>query len=225
MLLQLIACILGQEDLRFASKPLLMPALAFYFYQSVPKTPLNRFVLGALLFSFLGDTLLIFASYDKIFFILGLITFLLAHLIYIVINMNTMEQAGKGFKLQWQDVPFFLFGLIIFSVVKKDLGDMYFPALGYTVIICIMTLTARKRWKRTDMKSFWLVMIGALLFLTSDSFLAVNKFMEPIPQSDLIIMSTYLVAQFLLIEGLIVFIKRLKSQPDIEEEDTEEVTD
>ena len=193
-----------------------MPALALYFYQSVPKTPLNRFVMGALLFSFLGDTLLIFADNHKVFFILGLTTFLMAHLIYIVININTMESTGKGFKLQWQDVPFFLFGLVIFSVVKKDLGDMYFPALAYTVIICIMTLTARKRWKRTDTKSFWLVMIGALLFLTSDSFLAFNKFMDPIAGADFIIMTTYLIAQFLLIEGLIVFINRLKNEPKVD---------
>lgn len=209
-LLNLIACALGQSDIQMFTKPLLMPALAFYFYQSVPVTPLNRFVMAAMLFSFLGDTLLMFSDYSSLFFTIGLATFLLAHLVYIIINMNAVEEAGKGFRLQWQDIPFILFGLIIFSIVKKDLGDMYFPALGYTVIICIMTMTARKRWKRTGMSSFWLVMSGAIFFLVSDSMLAINKFMEPIPQADLLVMSTYLIAQFLIIRGLIVFIKKIR---------------
>ncbi|GAB5525736.1 MAG: lysoplasmalogenase [Roseivirga sp.] len=211
-LLNLIACAFGQSDIQMFTKPLLMPALAFYFYQSVPATPLNRFVMAALFFSFLGDTLLMFSDYNSLFFTIGLATFLLAHLVYIIINMNAVEEAGKGFRLQWQDIPFILFGLIIFSIVKKDLGEMYFPALGYTVIICIMTMTARKRWKRTDMNSFWLVMSGAIFFLVSDSLLAINKFMEPIPQADLLVMSTYLIAQFLIIRGLIVFIKKIRQE-------------
>lgn len=209
-ILNLIACASGQGDLQMFTKPLLMPALAFYFYQSVPATPLNRFVMAALLFSFLGDSLLMFSDYSSLFFTIGLATFLLAHIVYIIINMNAVNETGKGFKLQWQDIPFFLFGLIIFSIVKKDLGDMYFPALGYTVIICIMSMTARKRWKKTGMTSFWLVMSGALFFLTSDSLLAINKFLDPIPQADLLIMSTYLIAQFLIIQGLIVFIKKIR---------------
>lgn len=211
-IINLIACYGGMTDIKFISKPLLMPVLAFYFYQSVPDTPLNRYVMGALLFSFLGDTFLMFTSYSSHFFTLGLTTFVLAHLVYIIINMNAVNEQGKGFRLQWQDIPFFLYGLIIFSVVKDDLGIMYFPALGYTVIICIMSLTARKRWKRTDNKSFWLVMIGALFFLCSDSLLAVNKFTAPLPQADLLIMSTYLIAQFLIIEGLIVFIRKLQTK-------------
>ncbi len=209
-LLHLVACLSGQSDIQMLTKPMLMPALAFYFYQSVPVTPLNRFVMAALLFSFLGDTLLMFSRYNNLFFMIGLATFLLAHLVYIIINMNAVEEAGKGFRLQWQDIPFILFGLVIFSIVKKDLGEMYFPALGYTVIICIMSMTARKRWKRTNKISFWLVMSGALFFLASDSMLAINKFLEPIPQSSLLVMSTYLIAQFLIIQGLIVFIKKIR---------------
>ena len=36
-----------------------------------------------------------------------------------------------------------------------------------------------------------LAMIGAILFLASDSILALDKFRSPLPQRDLLIMSTY----------------------------------
>ena len=41
-------------------------------------------------------------------------------------------------------------------------------------------------------------MVGALLFILSDTTLALNKFRAPVPQRDLIIMSTYYAAQFLI---------------------------
>jgi uncharacterized membrane protein YhhN len=43
-----------------------------------------------------------------------------------------------------------------------------------------------------------LAMIGAILFILSDTTLALNKFRAPVPQRDLIIMSTYYSAQFLI---------------------------
>lgn len=208
-LLDLIACATGNDSMRYVTKPLLMPALAFYFYRSVPVTPLNRYVFMALLLSFLGDTLLMFSSLSATFFILGLTSFLLAHLVYVVINMSAVNVAGQGLKPQWQDLPFLLYGFVIFAFLKGGLGDMYFPALAYTVVICIVGLTARKRWKRTDNQSFWLVMSGAIAFLLSDSLLAINKFLEPLPQPDLLVMSTYVLAQFLIIRGIIVFIQKI----------------
>jgi hypothetical protein len=39
--------------------------------------------------------------------------------------------------------------------------------------------------------------------MISDSTIAINKFLQPIPQSGLLIMSTYMAAQWLIVEGLI----------------------
>ena len=208
-LVNLIACGMGDDTIRMITKPLLMPALAFFFIKSAPQTVLSRYVLAALAFSFLGDTLLMFTGSNSMFFTLGLAAFLLAHLVYIVINISAVSTPASGFKVQWQDLPFFLYGFVIFGFLKDDLGQMYFPALAYAVVICIMGLTARKRWKRTDNTSFWYVMSGALMFMLSDTLLAFNKFSSPIPQADLWIMSTYIIAQFLIIRGLIAFIQKI----------------
>jgi uncharacterized membrane protein YhhN len=47
------------------------------------------------------------------------------------------------------------------------------------------------------------VFIGAIVFVLSDSILAVNKFYNPIQKSSFIIMLTYLVAQYLIVNGIL----------------------
>ncbi|MFM8740122.1 MAG: lysoplasmalogenase family protein, partial [Cytophagales bacterium] len=56
---------------------------------------------------------------------------------------------------------------------------------------------------QTSDKSFFLVMLGALLFMVSDSLLAVNKFLNPFEFSGIAIMATYCAAQYLIVEGLL----------------------
>ncbi|WP_286743550.1 lysoplasmalogenase [Roseivirga sp. UBA1976] len=193
------------------TKPLLIPSLFLYFVRTTPKSPLNGYIKAALVFSFLGDTLLIFSGNNAWFFLAGLLSFLLAHVVYLLVNMSAVTVLEKGFKPQWQDIPFMLYGLAMFSVVKPGLGNMYAPALLYTVIICLMAITARKRWKRTGSDSFWLIMAGALFFVLSDSILAYNRFVAQASWGTPAIMATYLTAQFLLIEGYREFILKVKN--------------
>ena len=208
-LLHLIGLFTENNSIEMITKPLLMPGLLFYFISTTPKSPLNNYIILALVFSFLGDTLLMFAEQNSFFFLAGLIGFLIAHIVYIVINMSAKNVYEKGLKPQWQDIFFVIYGLIMFSVIKGGLGEMYFPAMAYTVIICLMAITARKRWKKSDGESFWLVMIGASFFLISDSLLAINKFVGEFELSRQAIMLTYLLAQYALVEGYKRFIEKI----------------
>ncbi len=194
------------------TKPLLIPALIFYFFQRVAPTPLNKFVLLSLFFSFLGDTLLIFVPKSEIFFLAGLSSFLLAHLVYIIINMNAVTSEDRVLKFEWSDLVFVAYGFAIFSIINDNLGDMYIPTLVYTVVICMMAITAKKRRNRTDKMSFILVMAGAVTFLISDSILAYSKFNQSFAMDDFLIMLTYIVAQFLIVQGLIVFIQKIRPE-------------
>ena len=207
--LHLVSLAGGFVLIGMVTKPILIPSLLFYFLKTTPDSPLNRYISIALFFYFFGDTLLMFAERNSIFFLTGLISFLLAHMVYIVVSMSAKSVYEKGIKPQWQDIPFLLYGLLMFSAIKDGLGDMYFPALAYTVIICLMAIMARKRWKKSDNQSFWLVMIGASFFVVSDSILAVNRFLGEFEMSNLAIMTTYLLAQFLLVEGYKRFVEKL----------------
>ena len=109
-LLHLIGLFLDNSSIDMITKPLLMPSLLFYFLGTAQKSPLNRYVSMALIFSFLGDTLLMFVEENDLFFLAGLVGFLIAHIIYIVINMSAKNVYEKGFRPQWQDIFFVIYG-------------------------------------------------------------------------------------------------------------------
>ncbi len=76
---------LKQDTIQFIFKPLLISSLLFYFVVNTKqvRSILKKWITGALIFSIAGDTLLMFANANELFFILGLCAFLVAHLFYI----------------------------------------------------------------------------------------------------------------------------------------------
>jgi uncharacterized membrane protein YhhN len=209
--LHLLAKLIDFPTMADFTKPLLMVGLMIYFNSEVPKTVLSKFVNAALFLSLLGDVFLIFSDAQPIFFLLGLASFLLAHLVYIFLNLNLVDTEDRKLKFRWHDLLFGMYGLVIFQQIKPGLGDMMIPALLYTIVICIMGITASKRWGKTDKVSFWWIMIGAFFFIISDSILAINQFGTPFPQAGFLIMLTYIIAQFMIVRGIVEFIKGLKT--------------
>jgi uncharacterized membrane protein YhhN len=67
-----------------------------------------------------------------------------------------------------------------------------------------MAIAAVMRKGRTVDKSFIMVYSGALLFIMSDAMIAINKFLNPLVQARLLIMSTYIAAQLLIVKGILV---------------------
>jgi uncharacterized membrane protein YhhN len=80
------------------------------------------------------------------------------------------------------------------------------PVLVYAGTITVMGITAAFRFRRTYPLSFWLVFIGALLFITSDLLLATNRFVRPLPSANTLIMLTYALAQAGIAVGALVHV-------------------
>lgn len=70
-----------------------------------------------------------------------------------------------------------------------------------------MGITASKRWGKTDKTSFWYIMMGAFFFIISDSLLAINQFTNLFSLAGFFIMLTYILAQFMIVKGIVVFVK------------------
>lgn len=211
-ILHLIGQIFDQEMIHMATKPFLIPALAFYFWKACINTPLNKFAYAALFFTWLGDSLLIFTEIDGLFFIAGLAAFLIGHIVYIIINMNFVNDANSKLVFKWPALLMLLYGGWFFSYIVDHLGALLVPVAAYCAVITIMGITALGRNKRASKESFVLVLVGASLFILSDSVIALNKFRGPVELSGPIVMSTYLTAQFLLVEGYRRFITGLKQE-------------
>lgn len=202
LLIELIGVQLDNMMLQYIAKPLLMLPLAGYFISttSLQQSGLKKWILLALFFSWLGDVLLLFQTQQSIFFLLGLSAFLLAHIFYILFfhNVRVMENV-KGKLYLLAIVVVYYAGLIYF--LSPYLGEMTLPVRVYGIVISFMFMLAMHMlFIKNKAAGNWM-MAGALLFVVSDSTLAINKFYQPFELAGIVIMITYGAAQFFIVKG------------------------
>jgi uncharacterized membrane protein YhhN len=94
----------------------------------------------------------------------------------------------------------------------NDLHEMKIPVLAYGIVISVMFLLALHMLFIKNKEAGKLMMLGALLFIASDSILAVNKFYEPFEYAGIAIMLTYGVAQLLITLGAVRYITSTSKQ-------------
>lgn len=202
----------GIQSLRIISKPLIVLSLLAYFLLSTKgmASPLKGWVVGALLLSWLGDVLLLFESRDSLYFILGLSAFLLAHVAYIIFFNRLRRVEGIALQpLLFLPVLVYYIGLI--SLLYSHLGAMKLPVVVYGAVISAMLATALHLKSLRGSAAGPLFLLGAALFVLSDSLLAVNKFLEPFTGAGLLIMLTYGLAQFFIVRGSILVFQKAKT--------------
>lgn len=190
------------SNLHYVAKPLIVLSLiVFFLRQSITlQKPVRLITLSALLFSLSGDVLLMFTEQNPLFFILGLVAFLLAHVMYILVFLKHRNPSQKAFPIL---VVMLIYGSGLFYILKEGLGDMLIPVIAYMLVILTMATTAFSRKGRVTIQSFNLVFLGALLFLVSDSLLSLNMFYKTIPFANIFIMLTYGFAQFFIVLGIL----------------------
>ena len=203
--IELLSRIFGWDsigDVQISVKPLLMPSLAAYFFFSVrQKSKLAFLVIIALLFSWIGDVMLMFVELKSIYFILGLVAFLLAHITYILIfNKSSQDFKPKIFTYS-TGFLLALYGILLILLMWPGLGDLMIPVIIYTAIIMTMGITAL--FRKAGGAS--LVLIGAMLFIASDSLLALNKFYQAFATAGFWVMLTYILAQYFIVIGMISY--------------------
>lgn len=156
---------------------------------------IRTILLLALVFSGCGDLLL---AFDK--FIFGVAAFLLAQLSYAVI----FKKYWQGIYHRWPlTLLLIIYLLSMVWLLIPNLGKLQLPVMAYLITIAIMGLLAAQ----SSLNMRWAV-VGAILFIISDSFIAINKFIHPIPFESYWIMSSYYGAQFMLVTGFLNSIKR-----------------
>lgn len=135
------------NTLAFYSKPLLMPILAIWFYSQTKEhsSIYRQLILFALFFSWGGDTLLMFVeSRGEHFFLLGLVSFLLTHVLYTTAFFKTVSwKNGFLSKNKWLLIPFLIFFLGFQNYMLPDVEKaMQVPVAIYSSVIVLMVLAA-----------------------------------------------------------------------------------
>jgi uncharacterized membrane protein YhhN len=148
-------------------------------------------IAAGLLFSLAGDVFLMLPN-DR--FLAGLISFAVAHLVYIV----AFSSVGGFYRNLWALLPFLLYGLLIVVYLWPGLGKMALPAFIYMLVILVMAWQALGQWRQTGETRALLAFAGALFFVVSDSVLAINRFRQPFEAGRFVVLSTYYLAQWLI---------------------------
>ncbi|MFO8017151.1 MAG: lysoplasmalogenase [Promethearchaeia archaeon] len=201
--LHLYGTYLEHKKLRWVTKPLLLPFI-IVVYISGAFPDLNILLIIGLIFGWLGDIFLMIDREEK-WFILGLGSFLMGHIFYIIIFLlsipNLLDFSFLGILYL---IPAALIALYVLYRIKGKMGDMTKPVLIYMGVIFLMGLSAVLRYAGGQEISFFLVLIGSILFIISDGLIALDKFHKEIDQVHVYIMATYAIAQFCIAYGFIV---------------------
>jgi len=218
----------GNKVLMFYTKPLLLPMIMLYAFVVINHrwNKALKFLLVALFFSWIGDVSLMLTPEhpldnslmgvpkSKYFFLLGLSSFLINHLFLISIYRKVTTENGESLFQQnkFSFLPFLAYGIVMVSVVVPPVYDnpekslATIPVILYAAILLSMAAFAYNRYGFVNTKSFWLVFIGAVLFVFSDSIIALNFLAFPgfIPKPGFVIMTTYVAAEFLIAKGILL---------------------
>lgn len=206
MILNLMVQSIVFEEYNIFIKPLICLSLAFYlFKESNMKVGFNRLVFAGLIFSLFGDILLLYSGSDVFLFLYGLVSFLIAHILYSSAFFRDFKNKPQESKYFGHLILFLMgvFSMSYYSIIRDYLNDFLIPVLAYIFVISIMAILAGYRYRRVNLLSFRLICFGASFFVISDAALAYMKFVEPYSFAGILIMLTYMIAQFLITLGTI----------------------
>ncbi|MEO8590152.1 MAG: lysoplasmalogenase [Flavobacteriales bacterium] len=197
----------GRHWLVYICKPAMMVILSSWFFFSSRRVG-DRFTLliqAGLFFSLVGDVALMLQHLDEFNFLIGLGAFLIAQLCYTMAFAQNIANVGgpQGVLISTVlAVGVIAYGYFFASdlLPKVDEGIMV-PVALYAVVITLMGIGAAYRFGRTFLRSFLLVFFGALLFIASDSILAINRFSHQLGHAEWSVLITYAAAQFLIALG------------------------
>jgi len=153
----------------------------------------GKLLFASLLFCAAADVALELAGGK--YFVAGLGLFLIAHILFII-------TFSRDFKFQISKIPAIIL-LVVYSMMMAflltpSLKEMAIPVYIYMTALTLVGIFASLRAARNDFTLY-----GAIFFIVSDSVLAVNKFMMPVPVADYIIMATYYLSLFLIVYGFL----------------------
>ena len=199
---------INYQLLRFATKPLLMPILIALFVSSTSKLfNLRNLLIVAFFFSWVGDVALMFVFKNENFFLAGLVGFLITHILYIVAFAKISgNKIGFLKRFPWVAIPLLLyFSILIVWIFPNVPSEMKIPVVVYSLTIVIMVLSAMNNFSNVPKKVFANTFIGALLFMISDSIIAINKFVFPVAFAGVLIMVLYISGQYFIAKGFSKF--------------------
>lgn len=191
------------DGLRTMTKPLICIVLVLFLRNATGlKRKFHRLIAAGLVFGLAGDVFLMMNN----MFIFGLGSFLIGHILYAWAFLTQTSSLSLTKHKGYIFIACLLisYSYYLYSVLKPSLGVLEIPVIAYILVIAAMALFAFTRKQQTNLASFLFVFIGSLFFIASDSILAINKFVAYVPDSGIMIMSSYMLAQYGITTGAVM---------------------
>lgn len=198
-LVHLGAQIAGAQGLADLTQWLAMPLLVVAVVAATRARPetdgrLTRLTVVALFFSWLGDTLPDVVGDDGFLVMVGM--FLLAQIAYAAAFWPSWRASVLA-PPRRRVVPYVLVIVVLFAVCAPGAGSLLLPVAVYAVFLGVMAVLATGVHRLTA--------VGGALFLVSDGLIAIGEFAKglALPGHAFWVMATYLVAQLLIVLGVL----------------------
>jgi uncharacterized membrane protein YhhN len=153
---------------------------------------------AALVASLVGDVLMMLPS-DA--FVASLVSFLVAHGFYIGAFATSVAEAQGFFSRPAFWFPLaalVVYAVVVFRYLSPGLGALARPVAVYVTVITVMGWLAVSAFVlHRDARSTE-AFAGALLFMCSDTLLAIDRFRSNVPVAQAYILGTYFAAQWLI---------------------------
>ncbi len=193
--------------LHYFTKPLLMILLLTFFLAVTRNYHIGDnsrvWMLVALMFSWLGDVFLMFKG--ESWFLVGLASFLITHLVYIFIFRKEAGFYDRRFA-GIVGLLLLVFGVgLIWLIFPSLTTALKVPVAVYAITILIMVFIMALRYGNIAHNAFVMGLGGALMFMISDSLIAVSTFTKiNITYPELWIMTLYLAGQYCIVESYVM---------------------
>ena len=197
-LLDILGLLIHVALLELIAKPFIIISLMAIYLTSVKNK--NYWFLAALFFSFLGD---VFLLDNNDMFLFGIAAFLITQLIYIKIIIGYLYHSSKSQKLQ-AILPFAIYFILLIYLLIDNLGEYLIPVLVYGLTISVFGIVSLLNYIINKSQTSKLLLFGAFLFIASDSMIAFDRFYESKGFYSVLIMITYILAQYLICKYLII---------------------
>jgi uncharacterized membrane protein YhhN len=196
---------LGRRKIEVIAKPATLLLLLLWFVLSIGDQAggFGVWMALGLAFSLVGD---VFLLLSERWFLFGLVAFLLAQVSYAIgLNSEGLVLSGRSAAaaIAVAALASLVFARLRIALRQSGKGGMLAPIAVYVVAISVMLWSAacsplRPGWPAPAAA---LIAVGGALFFASDSILAWNRFVRPIPAARLLTMITYHLGQYGLAVG------------------------
>lgn len=196
---QIVLAALNKEKIRRIEKTF---CLFFLFLFAVVSVPTFPFLYIGVFFGMLGDLLLAFRK--KMLFYIGSFSFAFGHIFYLVSIILMNNPPLKWWVFLMAGIIAISFYLVTTNIIAKRLTNIkfeqytmmaYFTILLFNFVIMIFSTANNPLY-------LFITTIGGFIFILSDAIIVYNQFYKPLKHAEVIVMSTYLLAQCLIVLGI-----------------------